>query len=112
MDQHHCGACDQRCNNPGQFCHKGKCNCPPGKTMCGNWCEDLKTERRHCGRCNNQCANGFGCTSGVCDDKNRCPDGKHNCGNKCVVSTGSWVGHTLALGPLCKPTLFARHIMA
>lgn len=73
-----CGGCNIVCG-PGQSCvlnskSQPECMCPPGETLCGNSCVDLRTSLQNCGGCGISCVsssltapNGIGtCSYGAC----------------------------------------------
>jgi hypothetical protein len=72
-----CGACGRACA-PGQTCRRNnpgmtECICPPGQTLCGNNCVDIRVDPSNCGGCGLTCnatgsyKNGVGvCNYGSC----------------------------------------------
>jgi hypothetical protein len=108
-----CGGCNIVCG-PGQSCilnsrSEPTCMCPPGETLCGNSCVDLRTNLSHCGGCgilclDNNVKNGVGtCSYGTCGFV--CKQGWGDCNGDltdgCEVNLNSDPNHCGACGSSC-----------
>jgi hypothetical protein len=74
--------CGDRCCSADKVCKHGKCvvSCPPGRTLCGDVCVNLKTDYAHCGACEcAECGVGQACDNGTCV----CEEGTTWCGKEC-----------------------------
>ena len=79
----------------GSRCVDDRCRCRAGLTPCpvgarpGEYCRDLRADRRHCGRCGRVCPPGTACArcrGDGCATKlpaRCCPHGFTNCGGAC-----------------------------
>ena len=74
----HCGGCDKSCA-PTQVCTSQAC-VPCSKTICGEACVDVSSDKANCGACGNACAAGSVCTAGACE----CAGGFTRCGAGCL----------------------------
>lgn len=98
-NNNHCGACSFACSQPPDMgertptntCLNGQCTyfCPPHRSLCFGFCEDLATSTAHCGRCGNACAPNQVCHQGTCQAPGivcgfgRCAPGQSCVNNRC-----------------------------
>lgn len=111
-----CGGCGIVCD-ANQVCKVDsqgvpRCMCPPGQTLCGDGCVDLRSDHTNCGSCGVQCSQAAGWTTGVavCNYGAcafQCAQGRADCNGEekdgCEINLNSDPRNCGKCGHTCEP---------
>lgn len=76
-----CTNADCQTRTTGRVCRQGRCQCPPGRTLCGGRCRNLQSDATNCGACGVVCIGGRICQNRACV----CPPGQEDSGGVCGI---------------------------